>query len=75
MRITFEWTSGAASWRMQEALKRRGIDTYRDMGAVKAFVGGRERVLDYRHIDGDTYEIVERVHKYRQEPELIDLEF
>lgn len=75
MRITFEWTSGAASWRMHGALKRRGIDTYRDMGDVRIFYGGRERVLDYRHVKGDTYEIVEKVHKYRQEPELIDLEF
>lgn len=75
MRITFEWTSGAASWRMHEALKRRGIDAYRDMGSIKIFYKGKERVLDCRHIDGDTYEIAERVHKYRQESELIDLEF
>ena len=75
MKITFEWTTGAASWRMHEALKRRGIDTYNDMGDMRIFHRGKERVLDYRHVDGDIYEIVEKVHKYRQESELIDLDF
>jgi len=76
MKITFEWTSGTASDNMVKALKANGISHYRNhFFSLCVSLGNRERVLDYRHVCGDTYEIVEKVLRYRQEPELRELDF
>lgn len=76
MKITFEWTSGTASDNMVKALNANHIKFYRNhYMSLCVSLNDSERVLDYRHVSGDTYEIVEKVLRYRQEPEIMELDF
>lgn len=76
MKLTFTWTTGTASDRMREALKAAGREMYHNRYfSPCTMVNGRECVLDYTHLGGCTFEIVEKVYRFRQAPELRPLEF
>lgn len=61
-KITFEWTDGRASLNScgTRALRDNGIDFYYRGQVLHAMICGREIQIGYKHIAGDTWEIVER---------------
>lgn len=67
--ITFTWEKGAAADAMKKALAEKGIRLYHNLYfAPCLYINGEEIKIDYRHIDGARYEIVQKIHRYRQEP-------
>lgn len=72
--ITFTWENGTAASAMNKALAKMGITMYYKFFAPCICLNGEELRLDYRHINGSTYEIVQKISNYRQEPTFKSIE-
>lgn len=73
--ITFTWEKGTAADAMRQALANLGIRMYHNLFFSPCiYIKGEELKLDYRHIDGSTYEIVQKISNYRQEPTFKSIE-
>ena len=61
-KMTFEWTDGRTSLNDcgTRTLRENGINFYYHMQVLHAIIGGLEIPIGYKHISGDTWEIVER---------------
>lgn len=66
--ITFEWTTGAAGSQMYKKLKDLGFTVNYRFFAPYIILNGEEVFLDYRHVKNNTYEIVQKITRFRQEP-------
>ena len=67
--LTFTWEKGTAADAMQKRLADLGIKMYRNLFFTPCiYLKGEELKLDYRHLNGSNYEIVQKISNYRQEP-------
>ena len=67
--ITFIWKKGTAADAMRKRLKDLNIPFYHNLFFTPCiYYKNQEIKVDYRHIDGDFFEIVEKICDYREEP-------
>ena len=73
--ITFKWEKGTAADAMKKALANLGITMYHNLFFTPCiYINGEELKLDYRHIGGSNYEIVQKISNYREEPTFKSIE-
>lgn len=66
--ITFTWEKGTAASAMYKKMRDLGFTINYRYFAPFIIINGQEVFLDYKHITKNTYEIVQKISQYRQEP-------